>query len=38
MAAKITLVAILIFSMVIPFLGYVLRETGKRKVLRHLLR
>ena len=35
MEAKITLVAILIFSMVIPFLGYVL---GKRKVLRHLLR
>ena len=28
MAAKITLVAILIFSMVIPFLGYVL---GNRK-------
>lgn len=37
MAAKITLVAILIFSMVIPFLGYVLGK-GKRKVLRHLLR
>ena len=31
MAAKITLVAILIFSMVIPFLGYVLGKQEREK-------